>query len=147
MGMLKGIMKNRNAQKSPKSFYDPTDKFTKIYVGNMTYDMAEGDINKLFTKYGKVGKIQVIRDPETNKSKGIAFLQMYNREHALTAIDKLNGSEVNGRTLKVSIAQEREKLQKKPKQKVVKTQTKEEKPRKQRRRKFNFDFSPQSNAR
>lgn len=89
------------------SFNDPAKKFTKIYVGNLVYSMDEGNIHSIFAKYGKVGKIEVIRDPKTKQSKGIAFLQMYNKEDAKKAITKLNGSQINGRTLKVSVALER----------------------------------------
>jgi RNA recognition motif-containing protein len=97
-------MKNN---KTRSSFNDPANRFTKIYVGNLVYSVDEGGIHNLFSKYGKVGKIEVIRDPKTNKSKGIAFLQMYNKDHAKMAIFKLNGSSHNGRTLKVSVALER----------------------------------------
>lgn len=91
------------------TFNDPGKRFTKIYVGNLVYSTREGEIHNLFSKYGKVGKIEVILDPKTQKSKGIAFLQMYNKDDAQKAISKLNGSVVNGRTLKVSIALERNK--------------------------------------
>lgn len=80
---------------------------TKIYIGNMDYDMDEADINKIFTKYGKVGKINIIRDKKTNRSKGIGFFQMFNREHAENAIQAINGKIVRNRTLKVSVALER----------------------------------------
>ncbi len=97
----KGIRyKNLNAAKAP---------FTKIYVGNLVYTMDEADIHKIFSRYGKVGKIQIIRDKKTQKSTGIAFLQMFNAEHAQQAISKLNGKEINGRTLKVSVAIENSK--------------------------------------
>lgn len=151
--MLKSTMKNQTPKKTfPKKrerqfkdFSDPNDRFTKIYVGNLVYSMDEGKISKLFSKHGKVGKIQVIRDEKTNRSKGIAFLQMYNREHAENAIQKLNGKEVNGRTLKVSVALEREKKDLKPrnrqssKNKVEKVEVVAPK---RRKRRFNFDFSP-----
>ena len=91
------------------TFNDPGNRFTKIYVGNLVYSIDEGGIHKMFSKYGKVGKIEVIKDSKTQKSKGIAFLQMYNQEDAMKAINKLNGSVVEGRTLKVSIALERKK--------------------------------------
>lgn len=90
------------------TFNDPGKRFTKIYVGNLVYSTDEGGIHKLFSKYGKVGKIEVIRDSKTNRSKGIAFLQMYNKDDANKAISKLNGTIVDGRTLKVSVALERE---------------------------------------
>lgn len=97
----------KNIRRPYKDLNEAESNFTKIYVGNLVYSMAEGDINKLFSKYGKVGKINVIRNQKTNQSTGIAFLQMFNKEHAKTAISKLDGSQVNGRTLKVSVALER----------------------------------------
>lgn len=103
--MLESPMKKRQRT----SFNDPGNRFTKIYVGNLVYSAEEGRIHQLFSKFGKVGKIEVIRDSKTNKSKGIAFLQMYNKEDANKAISKLNGSIVDGRTLKVSVALERNK--------------------------------------
>lgn len=103
--MLKGLMKKQKRT----SFNDPGKRFTKIYVGNLVFTAEEGRVHQLFSKFGKVGKIEVIRDSKTNKSKGIAFLQMYNKEDANKAISKLNGSIVDGRTLKVSIALERSK--------------------------------------
>lgn len=104
-------MKTFNKPKSTFKNLNLTSEksLTKIYVGNMTYDMDEADINRLFRKYGKIGKIQVIRDQKTNRSKGIAFFQMFNPEHAQAAIKAVNGKVVNDRTLKVSIALEREK--------------------------------------
>ena len=75
--------------------------------------MDEADICRMFKKFGKVGKIEVIRDKKTQRSTGIAFLQMFNREHAENSIQKLNGSVAGGRTLKVSVALERPKTENK----------------------------------
>jgi RNA recognition motif-containing protein len=105
---------NKQYSKKPINTYKNLNQsneksLTKMYVGNMDYEMDEGDINRLFRKYGKIGKIQIIRDPKTNRSKGIAFFQMFNPEHAQEAIKAVNGRIVNDRTLKVSIALEREK--------------------------------------
>ena len=101
--------KNAKLPKSKKS------KFTKIYVGNLNYAMKDGDLHNLFTKFGKVGKIEVIREKRTQKSTGIAFLQMYNPTDAKKSIDSLDGKEIQGRTLKVSVALERSEDEKKPK--------------------------------
>lgn len=140
-------MNNKMTTKIPQKkiltstrFKDPAGRLTKIYVGNLDYSMEESDIHKLFVKFGKIGKILVIRDKKTNRSTGIAFLQMYNREHAENAIQKLNGQEVNGRTLKVSVALEREKLE----QKVRKVSEPQIKKPLRRKRKFDFNFSPKS---
>lgn len=124
---------------------NPKKQITKIYVGNLNYAAKEGDLHNLFTKYGKVGKIEVLRDKKTEKSTGIAFLQMFNKEHAAESIKKLNGRQMMGRTLKVSVALEREPLKTTPKKNLITKSTKskkevEEKPRR-RKRPFDFNFS------
>lgn len=84
---------------------DPT--VTTIYVGNLKYNKSELDLKKMFDKYGKVKFVNLLLDEETKKSKGFAFIQMPNQKHAKTAIADLDGKQVDGRTLKVSIAQNR----------------------------------------
>jgi RNA recognition motif-containing protein len=78
-----------------------------IYIGNLRYKRDEEGIKKLFERYGKVDYVDLITDPKTKLSKGIAFVRMPVRKQALYAIDKLNGREIDGRTLKVSVAQDR----------------------------------------
>ncbi len=84
---------------------DPT--VTTIYVGNLMYKKSELDLKKMFDKYGKVKFVNLLLDDETKKSKGFAFVQMPNEKHAKAAIAELDGSQVDGRTLKVSIAKNR----------------------------------------
>lgn len=79
-----------------------------IYIGNLLYSKTESEIKGLFSKFGVVKYVKIVVDPKTNKSKGIAFVQMPDKNEALKAIEKLNGKELDGRTLKVSIANERE---------------------------------------
>lgn len=79
-----------------------------IYIGNLVYTKKESEIMALFSKFGLVKYVKIVVDPKTNKSKGIAFVQMPDKKEALIAIEKLNGKELDGRTLKVSIANERE---------------------------------------
>lgn len=78
-----------------------------IYIGNLRYKRDEEGIQKLFEKYGKVEYVDLVKDPKTKLSKGIAFVRMPVRKQALYAIDKLNGREIDGRTLKVSVALDR----------------------------------------
>lgn len=85
------------------------DKVTTIYIGNMSFNKDEFAIKKLFSKYGKVTYIRLVRDTKTLKSKGFAFVQMPNQVDATRAIEKLNGMIVDERTLKVSVAQNNEK--------------------------------------
>lgn len=77
-----------------------------IYVGNMSYSKKEKDIKNIFSKFGEVNFVKLILDPKTRLSKGIAFVQMPDKKVAQRAIQKLNGQQLDGRTLKVSIAKE-----------------------------------------
>jgi RNA recognition motif-containing protein len=79
---------------------------TTIYVGNLSYDLVEFDILDMFEEYGHVNYVKIIKDKETHESKGIAFVQMSRANEARDAITTLNGREIEGRTLKVSIAKE-----------------------------------------
>ena len=88
-------------------YFQSNPNITTIYVGNLRYSKTEKDVKKLFEKFGTVKYSKLVLDDKTSKPKGIAFVQMPNKKQAITAIEKLNGSLLDGRTLKVSIAQER----------------------------------------
>lgn len=83
-----------------------------IYIGNLLFSKNEFEIKALFERFGKVKYVKIVVEPKTGKSKGIAFVQMTDKKEALKAIEVLNGKEYDGRTLKVSIANERENVQK-----------------------------------
>jgi len=87
-------------------FFNKDMGITTIYVGNLSYDKTEIEIRDLFLHFGGVNYVKIIKDPQTTLSRGMAFVQMYNGKHAKTAISQLNGAEVDGRTLKVSVAVE-----------------------------------------
>ena len=89
-------------------YYQTADDIESIYIGNMTYKMHKVDISKLFEEYGKVKYVKLVVEPTTNVSKGIAFVQMSTANQTKKAVEALNGKEVNGRTLKVSIATRKE---------------------------------------
>lgn len=79
-----------------------------IYVGNLSYKVSDRDLQKVFEEFGDVTSSKVIKDRETGRSKGFAFVEMKNDEEAQAAIDKLNGSEINGRAVKVNKARPKE---------------------------------------
>lgn len=81
---------------------------TKLYVGNLSFDTEESDLNALFASCGKVVSCNVIMDRMTNKSRGFAFVEMGNQADATKAIAELNGKDCNGRALKVNEARPRE---------------------------------------
>lgn len=81
---------------------------TKLYVGNLPYSIANQDLAQLFESFGKVASAQVIMDKISGRSKGFGFVEMENDEEAQKAIQDLNGYEMDGRKLSVSIARPRE---------------------------------------
>lgn len=82
---------------------------TTVYVSNLSYKRDVVGVKKLFSSYGKVKKIKIVFDLETEKSKGMAFVEMATVAEAKTAIENLNGEVIDGRTLKASWAIPQEK--------------------------------------
>lgn len=78
-----------------------------IYVSNINYDTQEESFNALFSQYGEVSSARIITDRETGRSRGFGFVEMSNDEEGQAAIDALNGTEFEGKTLNVSVARER----------------------------------------
>lgn len=80
----------------------------KLYVGNLTYNVNESDLEALFTPFGTVQSAQVIVDRDTNRSKGFAFVEMSTDAEAQAAIQGLDGRDHDGRNLTVNEAKPRE---------------------------------------
>ena len=78
-----------------------------IFVGSLPFKLQEADLKQLFEAYGEVSSVKLINDRETGRSKGFGFVEMPDDESAQQAISALNGSEVSGRTIAVSQAEER----------------------------------------
>jgi RNA-binding motif X-linked protein 2 len=72
-----------------------------IYVGGLPFDVSEGDIVTIFSQYGKPTHVNLVRDKETGKSKGFAFLKYEDQRSCDLAVDNLGGAEVLGRVLRV----------------------------------------------
>jgi len=79
----------------------------KLYVGNLSYDMTDSDLQNLFVPHGTVQSAQVIMDRDAGRSKGFGFVEMDNGDQAQAAITALNGQEINGRSLTVNEARPR----------------------------------------
>lgn len=75
-----------------------------IYAGNLNYNISEEDLEKVFSEYGEVTSVKIIRDKYTDQSKGFGFIEMADDAAAQKAIDELNGTEVKGRELRVNQA-------------------------------------------
>ena len=78
-----------------------------IYVGNLSYEVTEEDLNKAFAEFGEVVSAKVIKDGYSGRSKGFGFVEMSNNTEAEAAINGLNGSEIKGRAVKVNQANPR----------------------------------------
>ncbi len=78
-----------------------------IFVGSLPFKLQEADLKQLFEAYGEVSSVKLISDRETGRSKGFGFVEMPDDESAQQAIEALNGSEVAGRNIAVSQAEER----------------------------------------
>jgi len=79
---------------------------TKLYVGNLPFTATEEAVRTLFAAHGSVDKVSVINDRDTGRPRGFAFVEMSNAD-ASRAMQALNGTEFEGRALKVSEAQDR----------------------------------------
>ena len=80
---------------------------TKLYVGNLPFTATDEAVNALFSKHGTVEKVSLINDRDTGRPRGFGFVEMSNAD-ASRAMQALNGTDFEGRALKVSEAQERE---------------------------------------
>ncbi len=76
----------------------------KIYVGNLSFNSTEGELQGLFETYGAVDSAKIIMDQFTNRSRGFGFVEMQNREEGLKAIEELDSKDFGGRSLKVNEA-------------------------------------------
>ncbi len=79
----------------------------QIYVGNLSYSMTEDSLRELFTPFGEVISAKVIKDRLTDRSRGFGFVEMENKDEAESAIQKIDGTEVEGRNMKVNLARPR----------------------------------------
>ncbi len=80
----------------------------KLYVGNLSYTVDSNQLSDLFSQVGSVDSANVITDRETGRSKGFGFVEMSEDSAALAVIEKFNGSDLEGRSLKISEAKPQE---------------------------------------
>jgi cold-inducible RNA-binding protein len=80
----------------------------KMYVGNLSIETTENDLQDLFEQHGTVNEVQLMMDRFTGKSRGFAFITMNDGGQANAAMTSLNGHELNGHQLKVNEARPRE---------------------------------------
>src|SRR5437588_762129 len=81
---------------------------TKLYVGNLSFNTTENELQELFSQAGAVQEVTLMQDKFTGKSRGFAFVTMGSEQDAQNAISKINGQTIEGRTLTVNEARPRE---------------------------------------
>ncbi len=79
-----------------------------IYVGNLAYSVTEDELRQAFAQFGEVTRANVITDKYSGQSKGFGFVEMSDKAAAEEAISALNGTDLNGRSIKVNEAKPRE---------------------------------------
>lgn len=82
---------------------------TKLYVGNLSFNTTNSELEQMFGESGTVTSANIIDDRETGRSRGFGFVEMSSAEEANAAIAALNGKEIDGRALKVNEAKPQEK--------------------------------------
>src|SRR5215469_2566569 len=80
----------------------------KLFVGNLSFQTTENDLNDAFAAHGTVTEANLMIDRATNRSRGFAFVTMSTDEEAQKAISAMNGTDLNGRAITVNVARPRE---------------------------------------
>ena len=80
----------------------------KLYVGNLAFETSSNDLQTLFAQAGTVESVSLIEDRETGRSRGFGFVEMQTKEEGAAAVERFNGTDLGGRTLKVNEAKPRE---------------------------------------
>jgi RNA recognition motif-containing protein len=78
-----------------------------MYVSNLGFHTSDDDLRKLFEAFGQVSSAKVITDRETGRSRGFGFVEMATNTEAEAAMAKLNGKDIEGRAISVTVAREK----------------------------------------
>jgi cold-inducible RNA-binding protein len=81
---------------------------TRLYVGNLSFDVTENDLQDTFAQHGTVTDVKLVMDRATGRSRGFAFVAMTSKEEASAAIQALHGADWHGRSMTVNEARPRE---------------------------------------
>ncbi|XP_045765796.1 RNA-binding motif protein, X-linked 2 [Maniola jurtina] len=86
---------------SKSSWHDQYKDSAWLFIGGLPYDLTEGDIICVFSQYGEIVNINLVRDKGTGKSRGFAFICFEDQRSTILAVDNLNGIKILGRTIRV----------------------------------------------
>jgi len=102
--------KDRPGIRTGRDFRDAPGKdvIVKIYVGNLSYSTDDEGLMQLFQQHGTVASANVVKDRDTGQSRGFGFVEMDNDDEARKAIESLDGTQLDGRTLRVNEARPKE---------------------------------------
>ena len=75
-----------------------------LYIGNLSYDIDENELEEEFKNYGEVKSVKIIKDRETGNSKGFGFIEMNSNDDGAAAIEAINGKAIKGREIRVNEA-------------------------------------------
>jgi len=75
-----------------------------IFVGNLSFQTSQDELHAAFAQFGNVDRVNIVTDRDTGQPRGFAFVEMPDQQEAETAIQQLNGAEMNGRALNVNEA-------------------------------------------
>lgn len=80
---------------------------TNIFVGNLSFQTSQEELQQAFAQYGAVERVSIVTDKQTGQSRGFGFVEMTNADEAEQAITQLNGAQLNGRRMNVNEARPR----------------------------------------
>lgn len=106
---LEKILLNRNRKDDgQRRNSESTPGAVNIYIGNLSYDINESELNKLFEEFGEIISVSIAKDKYNGKSRGFGFVKMTVKEEAMNAINSLNGKEIEGRKINVNESRPKE---------------------------------------
>jgi RNA recognition motif-containing protein len=79
-----------------------------MYVSNLSFRLSEQELGDLFSQYGEVSSVKIIKDRDTGRSRGFGFVEMANQDEARAAMEALANYEMGGRNINVSEARQRD---------------------------------------
>jgi RNA recognition motif-containing protein len=80
---------------------------TRLFVGNLSFDVTRDDLSRAFATYGRVSSVNVVMDTANGESRGFAFIEMEREVHAIAAMHGLHGTDLKGRAINVTPARPR----------------------------------------